>query len=205
MANVNYDAAKIAFKLLFIKIFYYNCIHKSICIMENYLSSQEAPSPAKPVRPTFLTILCILTFLGSGLGILSGIRDYFSAATNADLMQAYVEDVKEKLASSNSDEASSLGEEMLTGSSEVINKENLQKNAMFNVVASVFTFIGGFLMFQLKKLGFWVYILGTIISIAAPFAIFGSKNLLSLGIAFIFALIGVLFVILYALNLKFLK
>ncbi|MDA8886218.1 hypothetical protein N9I68_01420 [Bacteroidia bacterium] len=36
-----------------------------------------------PQRPTFLTVLCILTFIGSGYGIFQGITSYATAETAA--------------------------------------------------------------------------------------------------------------------------
>ena len=41
------------------------------------------------VRPTFLTVLCILTFIGSGFGILGALYNYGTAdATIAQLAEA---------------------------------------------------------------------------------------------------------------------
>lgn len=174
------------------------------CIMENYLNSLEQ-APVKPIRPTFLTVLCILTFIGSGYGIFSGITGYFTADTAAGVTQAAMEDAKDEITGSSSDAGTKMAEKMLSGMSEMMNPENLKKNALFTLIASILTLIGAILMFQLKKPGFWMYVLGTIISVAAPFAIFGAGNIISMGIALFAAFIGILFVILYALNLKYLK
>ncbi len=172
--------------------------------MESNLSPFETPPPPKPVRPTFLMVLCILTFLGSGYAIFSGITGYLTADATAGLTQAAMQDAQDQIASSD-DAGSKMAEKMLSGISDVLKPENLKKNAMFTAIAAIFTLAGAILMFQLKKAGFWLYVVGTIISIVAPFVIFGAGNLFSLGMAFITALIGILFVILYALNLKYLK
>jgi uncharacterized MnhB-related membrane protein len=61
--------------------------------------------------------------------------------------------------------------------------------------------IGAIMMWNLRKIGFWIYVLGTVIGIVAPLIIY-SGNLIgaisSIGIGFF----GVLFVVLYAINKK---
>lgn len=39
------------------------------------------------IRPTFLTILCILTFINSGWNIFQGIGNYTSSEVNAGIIQ----------------------------------------------------------------------------------------------------------------------
>lgn len=174
--------------------------------MENYLSSLETPPPSKPVRPTFLTVLCILTFIGSGLGIIQDIISYMNANTNADIAQTVLQDAQDKLSEAeDSGTGAKIAEKIFSGTSDMLVPANMRKIALFSIVASIFTLLGGILMFQLKKTGFWIYVLGTIVGIVGPITIFGTGNLLSvfqtMGIAFI----GVIFVVLYALNLKHLK
>jgi uncharacterized membrane protein YjjP (DUF1212 family) len=59
-------------------------------------------------------------------------------------------------------------------------------------------------MFRLKKAGYWLYILGTAISIAGPLYIFGG-NLISMLSTVLIGIAGIVFVILYGLNLKYLR
>lgn len=172
--------------------------------MENYLTSLETPPPSKPVRPTFLTVLCILTFIGSGLAIFNGISTYLTADTAADITRAAMQDAQDKIQSSD-DSGARMAEKMLSGVSDVLKPENLKKSALFSIAASVFTLVGGILMFQLKKPGFWIYVAGTVISIAAPIVIYGANNLLSMLSTMGAAFIGILFVVLYAINLKYLR
>ncbi|MFT3945747.1 MAG: hypothetical protein QM763_02140 [Agriterribacter sp.] len=172
--------------------------------MENYLNAPEQ-LPVKPIRPTFLTVLCILTFLGSGLSIINGLFGYLTADTTASLYQANIEDTKDEIENSGKPPGSALAKKIADGASEIIKSENLKKNALFGVISSIFTLVGAILMFRLKKTGFWIYVLGTVISIAAPIAIYGVGNIVSLGIVFIAALTGIVFVVLYAMNLKYLR
>jgi uncharacterized membrane protein (DUF2068 family) len=173
--------------------------------MENYQPTPEV-SAAKPARPTFLTVLCILTFIGSGWAIVSGISTYLTANATAGVAEAAMQDAREQIANAGESNAGSkMAEKMLSGASDVLKPENLKKSALFSIVAAVFTLLGAVLMFQLKKTGFWLYVLGTIISIVGPFVIFGAANLITMLSTIGTAFIGIIFVVLYALNLKHLR
>jgi hypothetical protein len=171
--------------------------------MENFQSDQLA-GPVKPSRPPFLTILCILTFIGSGWGIISGASGYFTANATAGVAQAAMEDVREEVENQGT-AGSKFAEKVLSGTSEMLQPEKLKKNALFGMVASVFTLLGGILMFGLKKTGFYSYVLGTAIGIAGPFVAFGGGNVMTILSSSFAAFIGILFVILYGLNLKHLR
>ena len=171
--------------------------------MENFQPDQPVVT-TKPVRPVLLTVLCILTFIGSGWGIVSGITSYLSADVTSDIARAAMQDAKDKI----EDEAnagSKFAEKILSGTSEMLRPENLKKSALFSIVASVFTLLGGILMFGLKKAGFYSYVLGTILGIAGPFIAFGGGNFITILSSSFIAFIGIFFVILYGLNVKHLR
>jgi 1,4-dihydroxy-2-naphthoate octaprenyltransferase len=170
--------------------------------MENYQSSSQQVV-TKPARPVFLTVLCILTFIGSGWAIVSGISSYLTADTTADIVQAAMEDAKDKIDDAGGG-SSKMAEKMISGASEMVRPENLKKSAMFSIIAAVCTLGGAIFMFMLKKAGYWLYILGTAISIAGPLYIFGG-NLISMLSTVLIGIVGIVFVILYGLNLKYLR
>lgn len=162
--------------------------------------------PEKRTRPTFLTVLCILTFIGSGWGIISGFTSYASANLTAGLTQTAMEDAQRELENQEiSNSGTAMANQMLAGMSDVLNPENIRKNAMFSIVSCVFTLLGAILMFRLSKTGFWLYILGTLIGIVAPFVVYGPSNFVTIISSSAIAFFGILFVVLYGLNLKHLK
>lgn len=183
--------------------FAYSCKTKTYSTMENYLQDQPAVA-AKPQRPVMLTVLCILTFIGSGWGILQGITGYFSAETTAEMAQVAMQDARDKI-EEEGEAGSKLADKILSGTSAMLQPENLKKSALFSTIASVFTLLGGILMFGLKKTGFYSYVLGTVLGVAGPFVAFGGASLLTILSSSAVAFIGVLFVILYGLNFKYLR
>jgi SNF family Na+-dependent transporter len=60
-------------------------------------------------------------------------------------------------------------------------------------------------MFQMRKPGFWVYLLGTGVSVMAPLVVFGADNIVGIVMGSGTGLIGIVFCVLYAVNLKHMR
>jgi hypothetical protein len=58
------------------------------------------------------------------------------------------------------------------------------------------------MMWQLRKAGFYLYIAGILISVVMPIALFGG-GLIGLMAGGISAFIGIIFIILYGVNMKY--
>ena len=182
--------------------------------MTNFSDSFET---AKPSRPTFLTVLCILTFLGSGYAILSGSGSYFSAGKSAMAMKAASAELKAARdsmtkqldsASSKKPEADistlimqGMGDSLGNMASESV----LKNKALVEIGGALLCFVGAVLMWLLRKQGFYLYVTGTLLGIAGPIAILGVGNLLAtIGAAF-WGFFGLIFIVLYAVNLKHMR
>jgi hypothetical protein len=126
---------------------------------------------------------------------------------SASFVQQTLENTQEKLDDKleGDKEGEEMADKLLSDASKIASPENIKKNALYSIFANILTLAGAFLMFRLNKTGFWLYLAGTIVSIIAPMVIYGTSNLLSLGMSVIFGIIGVVFVVLYALNLKQMK
>ncbi len=128
-----------------------------------------------PKRPTFLTVLCILTFIGSGLGIFNGITTAFMSTALGGIMSEF-------------SELDSIA-------------ENVKIFGIATIVASIITLLGAFMMWGLRKMGFWVYVIGVAISIGTPLVIYGG-NLMGAFSAIGIGFISIIFIILYGVNRK---
>lgn len=152
------------------------------------------------VRPTFLTILCILTFIGSGWSIYSGISNYYMADTAYGLVNEQFDKVQEQL---NDQEGTEAVGKLFQSVSESVTPEKIKNSGIATSVTSVITLIGAILMWGLRRTGFYVYVVGAVAAIIAPIIIFdGFVGAIASGGA---AFAGILFIILYALNLKHLR
>lgn len=152
------------------------------------------------VRPTFLTVLCILTFIGSGWSIYSGITNYYTADVSYGIVNEQFDKVQEEL--DNQEGAESVGK-LFQSIGDSMSPEKIKDNGIATAITSIITLIGAILMWGLRKTGFYVYVAGALAAIIAPISIFGgfAGAMASGGAAFA----GILFIILYALNLKHLR
>jgi hypothetical protein len=155
-------------------------------------------------RPTFLTVLCILTFVGAGIGFLGAV--YGLATIQSTIAQ--LEQSRDSL----SELGASFGDgfnDMLTSQIEVTKKYGLI-SAILNTVGNGLCLLGAYWMWSLKKNGFYVYNIGQILPLIASFGLMGGMDLgmfagLAVGAMIVGAMIPVAFIVMYGLNLKHMK
>ena len=165
-------------------------------------------------RPTFLTVLCILTFIGSGWAILSSAWSYSTASKFTKDMTAFKHDNRDSVLLKDSvslndtahvnkkgRHSSEFGLQMRSAFSKMLTEDNIRKGAIGGIIAAFFTLIGAILMWRLKRIGFYIYIVGVVIAGIIPFYLYGS-NFLAVGISSFGSFFGLIFIALYALNLK---
>lgn len=206
-------------------------------------------------RPTFLTVLCILTFVGSGWAIFSAITAYntaestvalfsdsarnkttISTGTKTDTSVMFpktdtfsneeqlphsldnlpkendsldkVDDIlkenDEDSTSASYEMGKTFGTKMKKNVMDMMNVDKMKNSAIGSFVAALFTLAGAFFMWRLRRYGFYIYIIGIAIGIVVPFYIYGN-NLLAIGINGFSSFFGLVFIALYALNLKSMK
>lgn len=174
--------------------------------MESNLSEFEQ----EPVsRPTLLNVLCILTFIGSSWAILTNIWAYTTAAQSAKMV-SYASKRMASGPSSKKDSVvyeigkkkkSAFGEKMMVSFGKMFTESTIRKNAIGGIVSAVCTLLGAIMMWRLRKMGFYIYIAGVIIGLIVPFYLYGN-NLVAVGISAFSGFFGLVFIALYALNLK---
>jgi hypothetical protein len=134
----------------------------------------------KPQRPTLLTVLCILTFIGSGMNLFSSLFIAGFYDTFVEVMQMFAEKFK------------------LPGMDAL-----LEAKPFFFLVSGVFyagALGGAILMLKLKKTGFHVYTISQILQVLAPMYFLHQAGP---GIPELF--FSGLFIFLYSMNLKFMS
>ncbi len=155
-------------------------------------------------RPLFLKVLCILTFIGSGYGIINSAFTYYKANEISDLMITAKDKISKDQNKVRDAESKKIVANVTNNLTEMTNPPSLRKAAIGTFITSIFCLIGALLMWKLRRSGFYIYTLGTILSIIIPYYMFGNNLLTNLSAGFM-GFIGVLFVIFYAMNLKSMK
>ncbi|MEO5889720.1 MAG: hypothetical protein ABIQ31_05670 [Ferruginibacter sp.] len=163
---------------------------------------QDYEQPAK--RPVFITVLCILTFIGSGWGLVSDTIKYFTADTQAMAISKVKETASGNIQKdTTNDEGAKFAQKMINNLT--MTPDNIRKGALSGIGAAVLCLVGAILMWQLKKTGFYLYVAGTLLGIVSPFIIFGGSNVMAIFSSVAVGFIGLVFVILYGVNLKHMR
>ena len=138
------------------------------------MNDQDQIQEKKQKRPQLLSILCILTFIGSGVSALGFLMVAVNFETSMRMLEVFYADMPE---------ASFM----------------LQAPRDFFVVSfflSAFSVLGAIFMWNLRKLGFHLYTLAQLIYLVVPLLYFGGDTNPLLNIV-----VTALFVYLYARNL----
>lgn len=159
-----------------------------------------------PKRSQFLKVLCILSFIMCGISFLSGIWGIYQSTPEA--MQKNVEQIR----SVNPEMADQMENQFIDMQSNPFSKIA----PYLGLVYTLLSFLGVLLMWNLSRKGFYIYAIAEILPYTS--FIFMGKNSLSMmgppgannsaiamGVLIFMIVIDVVFVILYAKNLKELK
>lgn len=152
-----------------------------------------------PVRNTFLTVLCILTFVGSGWGIVSGIRGYFTADATASIMSDTRSKMEDQMEGK---EQPAFVKGMMSNAFSAMSADSIKKNSLVSILSCILTLTGAIMMWSLRKTGYYLYIAGIVIAIVAPLLLFGG-GLLGLMSGGVTAVIGIAFIVMYGVNTKY--
>ena len=165
--------------------------------MEQTNSAAEMPA----TRPQFLKVLCILSFIGTGLGFISGLWGWWSnhmlaAGTDAVAGAISGSEAGEQMAQSMTAMSSAMG----------MGPDYFAKQATSSLIIGLLNlvvFLGAMMMWKMKKTGFFIYTGGHVIQIIVPFVVVG--GLLGGLTGIMSGIFGVAFIIMYAVNVKHLS
>ena len=163
------------------------------------------------LRPTLLTVLCVLTFIGSGWAIVSSVWRYSTASQSVKIFSSAVVNrpddstlLKDSAIRNGHKNRSPFGQKMMSSLSKIITVENIHKGAIGEIISGLCTLFGALLMWRLRRSGFYLYIAGILVGLVVPFYLYGN-NLIAIGISSFSSFFGLVFIALYGLNIKSLR
>lgn len=159
------------------------------------------PPPVATPRPTLLTVICIIAFILGAWGIFSGVRTITQdpievmAKAQADMEQARAD---------LGDNAEGMAGRFLDSAMEVTEKAvaNAVPIGVAGIILALISLLGVWQMWNMRKSGFWLYLLAAVGGLIVPLVFLGGSILaiLSVGIG---GFISLVFIILFAVNLKY--
>ena len=138
--------------------------------------------------PAFVNVLTILTFVGSGFGILGAIYNLITIPTQHARLEKSTEILEE---------AGGLFAQIGEAAMKAV--EYAWELNTTAIISGSFCIIGALLMRKLKKAGFYLYAASNLVGVVVPMAIVGLMG----GINIISAIFPVAFIIMYGVNLKY--
>ena len=176
----------------FVSLYPIECEQTELKNMENPFEEQQNQFQ----RPTFLLVLCILTFIGSGWGTLSNLFSVFTAGLTDSSMQNGMDQGGDSAVLSDI-----LSSTMASLQATFVHAKEI---AVINLVLSVISLLGAILMFQLRRIGFYFYTAAQILMLfVLPY--FAGFNFMVLAGMLFSAIFAVIFIVMYALNLKYMR
>lgn len=165
-------------------------MNKDVDLLDKEISDNTGPVQ----RPVFLTVLCILTFVGAGFAILTSLFSVFTMGQLEQGMRAMDETFSD----------SKIGVDF--GNSYRWTKISY----VLNLFGALLCLTGALFMFKLKKIGFYIYIVGQILPLFGSFmtmnsmlkGVFASFGMIAMVFGMLFP---IAFIIMYGLNLKHMK
>jgi hypothetical protein len=153
----------------------------------------------KPTRPTFVLVLCILSWVYVGFGLLGVMGNM--GASKVEANKAIDEQIYQMKASEIA--STDFGKDTIAymESTKAIPGWN-------NTTTAILLLLEGFavfLIFQMKRNGFWIYLAAQIGFLVQTYSVLPFPNMMSMAALIMSFLIIVVFTILYAVNLKHLR
>jgi len=150
-------------------------------------------------RPTFVTVLTIFTFVISGIMLLSSLYSFISydeIATQKgidDMIVMYVE-------------AGSIPSDAIDTIELFFTEDKITNHTLFSIISilsCLLSLFGAYMMYNMKKLGFHLYVTSKIIGLI-PIAILTSSIIVGAYYGFL-GFLTLAFIIMYGVNLKHFK
>ena len=148
-------------------------------------------------RPLFLSILCIVGFIGSIISIVQNAVGVFRADEEVAQIQSGTSATQLKNIFSGSKTVATQQENINN-----LTPDNFQKFSIGGIVAALLCLIGVVMMWLLKKSGFYSFTLGTFFNLITHFLLFGD-NIGAMGLSLIAAIFGLVLVIMFSRFLNY--
>ncbi|MFT5749246.1 MAG: hypothetical protein ACI93S_000499 [Ancylomarina sp.] len=147
-------------------------------------------------RPVLLTVLCVLTFIGSGFGVFANLVAMFASPFLEFIQPSMIEETFSHLGNNPGDQFVKQALDMA-----LLVLDNFLAITLSKFIFYALSLAGAIMMFQMRKIGFYLYIVAQIgFLFIGP--IFLGWNVFVSSAMFFSGFFSALFIALYGINLK---
>lgn len=157
-------------------------------------------------RPVFLTVLCILSFVTIGFGLMSSILALINGPVSGEMMDESLTDMYAMLSFYEEQGLTFMVDfiQKTIDSSYYLNNETFYLNQALGFIGLVVGLIGVVFMFQQKKIGYHLYIIYSILPVITLYLVLPLELISTVFIVVSLFFSGI-FCLLYGLNLKHMR
>lgn len=150
------------------------------------------------LRPKFLKVLLILSFIGSSWSMITGLSNALSEPNieREEAVLQYIENVEDESA-----EAQLVIEDFKSFISNI--NQNITNYGAVEFMLFAISLIGVYLMYTNRRVGFFVYSGAQIFALSTSI-MFGGYNSISLSLTVVYSILTFVFITLYSTQLKYL-
>ncbi len=153
----------------------------------------------KPKIPSGINVLTILTFVGSGIGVLGTIWNFFNAKKGLDQMETMIN-------SPEYDNMPALAKKFMTPEALELARKGYENRVPITVIGLIgiaLCIVGALQMRKLKSQGYILYVIGELLPVLSSVIFLGIASLTGFGGGITIAIV-LLFIILYTAQRKYL-
>lgn len=176
-------------------------------MMQEQTTIDEFTETSKRKRPVLLTVLLILSGIYIAGNFLGVINSLMTGPLSEELLEAELSNL---YASAADLQATGAGEQMgriietMIDNAVYINNEAFLATNLATLITLIVGALSVFLMFKLKKIGFHLYIVYSLLPIITMYMITPMEMILTFSVV-VTVVVGGIFSVLYGLNLKYMK
>ena len=154
-------------------------------------------------RPTFLTVLCFLTFMSSVSGLWSQSERLWNPGIMAEKTKETFELVRKNVNEKANDDETKTMNGMFDALIQQTTPDTIVLGAIIMLIFESFSIYAAYLMWNLEKKGYYLYLGGIAVAFLAPLFLIGGW--LGLVTSFAGVFLSIFMAIFYAFNLKYLS
>lgn len=157
-------------------------------------------------RPRFLTVLCILTFIATGISLITGL---FNVLVTGKQSEEAMLDTKVQMTQS-INEMRDMGMTSFVDLLEKIDRMSVEVNdnfyfaSIFGLILTIIGLYSALKMWKGSKIGFHIYIIYNLLAIGGIYLYVSAANIPTVFVVFNVLLSGI-FILMYSRNLKWMK
>lgn len=160
---------------------------------------------ANKKRPVLLTVLCILSFIVVGFGLLGVLFSLISGQPSAEEIESAYNQMIQMSGDMRDKQMTTIAQLLEQGAELAMYQQQRYWSVLsINALTMITGFIGVLFMFKGKRLGFHLYIIYNLLSIGGTFLIVPSEMVPMVSVIMNLVLSG-LFIFLYSLNFKWMN